>query len=76
MTTTPVIPELTLSRLERTVKRLMDQGRWQQAITQIRQEAAELGVPSDDLVKAVIGKGFERGHVRPIQLVDHLELDD
>ena len=66
MTATNVISEPELRTLEREVRRRMARGQWQRGLEAIREKASELGVDSDDLVKAVIRKGFELGHVRPI----------
>ena len=67
MTATNAIPELELSRLEREVRRRMARGQWQTALVAIREKASELGVSSDELVKAVARKALELGHVQPIR---------
>jgi hypothetical protein len=67
------IPEAALSSLERTVRRSMERGQWQTAVLTIREKAKELGVDSDELVKAVTRKALALGHVTPLRQVESLD---
>ena len=65
MTTTTIPPE-DLSRLEESVRAQMLNGRWQEALIEIRATASLYGMSSDELARLVAREALQQGHVKPL----------
>ena len=68
-----MIPPAELNKLERTVRSLMGEGRWMDAISAIRSRAKVYGMSNDRLTKLVAELALELGHVQPLQIIQRQE---
>jgi len=68
VTTPALVLTSDLDPIVDEVSALMTAGDWQEGIQRVREHAARLGMPGDDLVRRVAGRAIERGLVQPLRM--------